>query len=253
MIETSKARQPHQVNPMLWARRWAASPFVLPVLVVLVIAITLSTLMNVSGAGTDARFKATVLSLLAVSSGCLVLTWMRPQRAGLSPPHVMLSLGFGGMLLGLSIDSLHYGPALLDTICRSSAGLGFQGSLALHLRFLPAMHVGMLMGGLLAIPTLRALRPGCGRYFCSMLAQNLLCSTWMLVGMTVGALWLRNWQMWVNDRAGLGASSDSLSGMLGGMFAGMTWGMVISVALYRVFLVWRTQPDRRLKIAANQV
>jgi predicted lipid-binding transport protein (Tim44 family) len=59
--------------------------------------------------------------------------------------------------------------------------------------------------------------------------------------------------MWVNDRAGLGASSDSLSGMLGGMFAGMTWGMVISVALYRVFLVWRTQPDRRLKIAANQV
>ena len=231
------------------ARDLARSPVVLPAVLVVVIALVLWTLVALSAADGKAQFKAAVLSLLAVSAGCLVLTWMRPQRAGLSPPHVMLSLGFGGMLLGLSIDTLQHGPTLLDSVCRNSSGLGFQGSLMLHLSYLPAMHVGMLIGGLSAIPTLRALQAGCGRYFCSMLAQNLMCSSWMLIGMTLGALWLRNWQMLVNQRAGLGGGADSLSGMLGGMFAGMTWGMVISVALYRLYLIWRTQPKRALKAA----
>ena len=67
-------------------------------------------------------------------------------------------------------------------------------SLVLHMVFLPGMHVGMLAGGLLAIPSLRMLRAHCGRYLCSLFAQNLMCSGWMLVGMTTGALWVARWQ-----------------------------------------------------------
>ena len=190
-----------------------------------------------------------VISLAIVGAGCWVLTLIRPQRAGLSPPHVMLSLGFGGMLIGLWIDASQFGLVQLQSVCRASGELAYVDSLFLHVRYLPAMHIGMLLGGLTAIPTLRALHPGCGRYLCSMLAQNLLCSGWMLIGMTLGALWLRNWQMWLIQGADMSVGADSLSGMLGGMFAGMTWGMVLSVALYRCYLNWRTQPKRALKVA----
>ena len=143
----------------------------------------------------------------------------------------MLSLGFGGMFLGLLYDVLNAGPQQLQSLCSQSAALGFWDSLLLHVEFLPGMHVGMLAGGLLAIPSLRLLRPHCGRYLCSLFAQNLMCSTWMLVGMTLGALWLSRWQL-------VGGIS-TLPGMLGGMFVGMTWGMVASVALYRGFFMLR--------------
>ena len=95
----------------------------------------------------------------------------------------------------------------------------------------------MLVGGLVAIPSLRVLRPHCGRYLCSLFAQNLMCSAWMLLGMTVGGLWL--------VRIQTQSSGSTVAGMLGGMFVGMTWGMVGSVALYRfIFQLRRTQlPD----------
>jgi hypothetical protein len=89
------------------------------------------------------------------------------------------------------------------------------------------MHVGMLAGGLLAIPSLRVLRPHCGRYLCSLFAQNVMCSAWMLIGMALGALWL--------VRIQAQSSGSTVAGMLGGMFVGMTWGMVASVAVYRMF------------------
>jgi len=73
------------------------------------------------------------ISFAVTGIGCLALTKIRPQRAGLSPPHVMLSLGFGGMLIGLWIDMLHAGPILLESICRSGAQLVFLDSLLLHL------------------------------------------------------------------------------------------------------------------------
>ncbi len=181
----------------------------------------------------DAVRPVILLSLLAVAAGCAALSWIRPQRAGLSPPHVMLSLGFGGMLLGLLADWLQAGPAQLDSLCQQSATLSLRESFFLHLRYQPGMHIGMLLGGLLAIPSLRMLRAHCGRYLCSVLAQNLMCSGWMLVGMTLGAVWM------VRLQIALGA--PSFTGMLGGMFVGMTWGMVGSVALYRQFFAWRNR------------
>jgi hypothetical protein len=205
-----------------------------PVLLLGVVALSLWSVEQqpVVPAG-DGRWLVIFLSLLGVAAGCLALSWVRPQRAGLSPPHVMLSLGFGGMLLGLLWDLAGAGPAQLGSLCQQSAGLGAWDSFLLHAEYLPGMHLGMLLGGLLAIPSLRLLRSHCGRYLCSLLLQNLMCSGWMLLGMTLGAVWLVRLQ--------LAWGSASLTAMLGGMFVGMSWGMVLSVALYRSFFLLRNR------------
>lgn len=223
--------QPH------WLARSIGSATLTPALLVAAVGLTLWSLGRSSALPGSAQPLLIALTLAAVASGCAALAWIRPQRAGLSPPHVMLSLGFGGMLLGLLWDVLQSGPARLDSLCSQTAGLGLLQSLQLHLEFLPGMHLGMLAGGLLAIPSLRVLRPHCGRYLCSLFAQNLMCSGWMLLGMTGGALWLARWQA----TSGTSTLHSGLSGMLGGMFAGMTWGIVLSVALYRGFFAWRNR------------
>ncbi len=186
-----------------------------------------------------------MLSLLAwavpgVAAGWLALGWVRPQRQGVSPPHVMLALGFAGMLLGLLFDLHRAGAAQLGSVCARLSTLGLLDALWLHLRFLPGMHAGMLAGGLLAIPLLRRLRPRCKRWLCSLFAQNLLCSGWMLLGMTWGGLWVSRLPLPLG--ASLGA--DTLPGMLSGMLVGMTWGMVASVALYRSFFAWRKHVEQ---------
>lgn len=216
-----------------WLARGVGTSTVTPILLLLLVAFTLQGVDSSPQRGAGSSLPVTLLSLIAVAAGCAALSWIRPQRAGLSPPHVMLSLGFGGMLLGLGYDLMNAGPAQLDSLCSQSAGLDLLQSFQLHVLYMPGMHIGMLVGGLLAIPSLRALRANCGAYLCSMFAQNLMCSAWMLVGMTLGAVWLVRWQ------AEGGVSS--LPGMLGGMFVGMTWGMVISVALYRGFFALRNR------------
>jgi hypothetical protein len=185
----------------------------------------------------DSSIFVILLSLLAVAAGCAALSWVRPQRAGLSPPHVMLSLGFGGMLLGLLYDLAGAGPAQLGSLCQQSASLNTWQSFLLHVQYLPGMHLGMLLGGLLAIPSLRLLRSHCGRYLCSLLMQNILCSGWMLLGMTLGAVWLVRLQ--------LALGTPSVTAMLGGMVVGMTWGMVLSVALYRSYFLLRHRIESR--------
>jgi len=217
--------QPH------WLIRSFGSATFTPTVLVSMVGITLWSLRRSATSAQGEQLALILITLAAVALGCAALAWVRPQRAGLSPPHIMLSLGFGGMLLGLLYDSIQAGPARLNDLCAQSAALGFIDSLALHLVFLPGMHVGMLAGGLLAIPSLRLLRPHCGRYLCALFAQNLMCSGWMLIGMSTGALWFSRWA--------LASGENALSGMLGGMFIGMTWGMVLSVAIYRRFLAWR--------------
>ncbi len=221
--------QPH------WLARSIGSATLTPAVLVSLVGVTL-WLLGRSTSDFDGRQRLVILvTLAAVALGCAALAWIRPQRAGLSPPHVMLSLGFGGMLLGLLYDIYQSGPDRLGNLCAQSGTLGFMDSLQLHIEFLPGMHAGMLAGGLLAIPSLRLLRPHCGRYLCSLFVQNLMCSGWMLVGMTAGALWLSRWQ--------LAAGTTTLPGMLGGMFVGMTWGMVVSVALYRGFFTLRNRAE----------
>jgi len=219
--------QPH------WLVRSIGSAAVTPVLLVTLVGITLWLIGRSASTDIANQLPVMLITLAAVASGCAALAWIRPQRAGLSPPHVMLTLGFGGMLLGLLYDVAQSGPAQLANLCAQAGALGLADSFWLHIEFLPGMHAGMLAGGLLAVPSLRLLRSHCGRYLCSLFAQNLLCSGWMLLGMTAGALWLSRWQ--------LNGDTATLPGMLGGMFAGMTWGMAISVVLYRGYFNWRNR------------
>ncbi len=191
----------------------------------------------VTGKAGDDRAWLLGIALVGVASGCLALTLLRPQRAGLSPPNVMLGLGIGGMVLGLLIDAWRTPLPLLSALCAASGSRSFADAMWFHAQLLPAMHALMVAGGLAAIPTLRRLRPECRR-LCSMLTQNALCSTWMLVGMTAGAT--------VFSQSATRAAGASLDRMLGGMFAGMVWGMVISVSVYRLFFIARDrlQPAR---------
>jgi len=233
-IHPRTMRSPQNIAVAGMHHQWGLPASAIPALLMLLTGVSLWSL-GTDTPGSDPQLVTTIAcSLVAVAAGCAALAWVRPQRAGLSPPHVMLSLGFGGMLAGLLLDVTQSGPARLASLCSQSSVLGLSDSLRLHLEFLPWMHAGMLAGGLLAIPSLRLLRTHCGQYLCSLFLQNLMCSSWMILGMTLGAVWLGRWQL----TSGLGTTS-TLPGMLGGMFAGMTWGMVISVALYRSFFSWR--------------
>jgi len=191
------------------------------------LACVVFSLLEVHGAG-DGGTGLLTLTLVGVGSGCAALTWLRPQRVGLSPPNVMLSLGTGGMLLGLFWDTRHTPIFILENLCVSSAPLGLFNSMVFHANLFPMMHALMVLGGISSIQTLRLLRPDCRR-LCSMLTQNILCSSWMLVGMTLGST------IFVQSiRSMNGISVDK---MLGGMFTGMVWGMVVSVSLYRLFFI----------------
>jgi hypothetical protein len=202
----------------------------------LLVCVALS-LVHVRGAGSGSGSASLLsLTLAGVVSGCLALTWLRPQRVGLSPPNVMLSLGIGGMLTGLYWDTTRTPITTLESLCFSSAPQGMIESMMFHASLFPGMHALMVLGGISAIPTLRLLRPECRR-LCSMLTQNILCSSWMLVGMTLGST------LFVQSiRSMNGMSVDK---MLGGMFTGMVWGMVVSVGLYRLFFITWDRLERK--------
>ncbi|MGB4342471.1 MAG: hypothetical protein WBJ03_02545, partial [Moraxellaceae bacterium] len=139
-------------SPRHWLARSIGSAVLTPTVLLVLVGVTLWSVEQASATGARSQQPGMILlTLAAVTLGCAALAWVRPQRAGLSPPHVMLSLGFGGMLLGLLYDLSRSGPARLDSLCTQSASLGFMDGLQLHLQFLPGMHSGMLAGGLLAI------------------------------------------------------------------------------------------------------
>jgi hypothetical protein len=199
------------------------------------------TLIMVTANSGENIWSLQFISLAGITLGCYALSKLRPQRLGLSPPHVMLSLGFGGMLLGLLIDTSITPVKMIASICAGSHQLSLLESLQLHILLMPFMHIGMLIGGISAIPSLRYLRPEC-RKLCSMITQNILCSTWMLMGMTLGAVIFT--QLLQQSKLVF----LNLSMMLGGMFTGMVWGMVVSVFLYRQYFVWRDH-NQSLKLS----
>jgi hypothetical protein len=176
------------------------------------------------GGGEMAWLLLTVLSILA---GAAALGWLRPARVGFTAPQLMLLLGACGMVAGLWLDARQGGFAAIAALCFAEPG-DLAGTLALHWRQLPLMHIGMVAGGLATVPLLRRLRQGCRRQFCARLAQNLACSGWMVIGMAAGTVAFMHL---TGERGERGAAA-----MLGGMFGGMVWGMVASVALYRLWI-----------------
>jgi hypothetical protein len=167
----------------------------------------------------------------AVLLGAAALGWLRPPRVGLTAPQAMLLLGAIGMLLGLAVDSRATDLRLLASLC-GAADSSLWPMMQLHWALLPWMHVGMWVGGLAAIPLLRAMRPTCRRQYCAYLAQNVACSAWMTVGMSAGML--------LSEYFATRTGARSPAAMLGGMFGGTVWGMVASVALYRLY--FRVRP-----------
>ena len=199
----------------------AATPWVtVGVLILLGLSWPLAT--GGMGAQSTPWLPVTVLSVLG---GCAALDWLRPASIGPTAPQLMLLLGAAGMVGGLWLDTRAGGFAAAAALCLSSP-LDLPATLWLHWQRLPMMHVGMIAGGLAAVPLLRSLRRSCRRQFCARLAQNLVCSALMLAGMAVGT--------WVFVHLAVQVGERAPTAMLGGMFGGMVWGMVVSVSLYRV-------------------
>jgi hypothetical protein len=184
----------------------------------------------VAGGEHDAVWGA--LTVGVTIGGCAALGWLRSARVGITAPQVMLLLGAVGMVAGLVCDARAGGFDRLASLCLAASG-DFMGTLRLHWRELPLMHLGMIGGGLATVPLLRSLRPGCRRQFCARLVQNLACSVWMVLGMTAGTLVFLRLASWGGGRGS--------AAMLGGMFGGMVWGMVASVSVYRL---WYAVADR---------
>ncbi len=145
----------------------------------------------------------------------------------LPAPRAMIVLAAFGMALGLLLDTRTLAPGALAAICGPS-DRGLWSVTQLHWALLPWTHAGMWAGGLAAIPALRAIRPGCRRRYCARLAQNMICSGWMTVGMSAGAFAFE----------GIGAPSIARSALA--MLAGMVVGMATSIGLYRLW--FRVRP-----------
>ena len=167
------------------------------------------------------------VTAFSVLTGFIALGWLRPARVGITAPQAMMLLGTLGMLGGLALDVHHAGLAAIASMCAASAP-DFLVLARLHLEWLPAMHLGMVAGGLGALAWLRRVRPGCRRQFCARFVQNIACSGWMMLGMVAGVILYYRLAGWFG--------SAGVPAMLGGMIGGMVWGMVVSVTLYRVAL-----------------
>jgi hypothetical protein len=167
------------------------------------------------------------VTAFSVLTGFAALGWLRPARVGITAPQAMMLLGTVGMLGGLAFDVQRAGLEAIASMCAAS-GPDFIAVARLHLEWLPAMHAGMVAGGLGALVWLRRVRPGCKRQFCARFAQNIACSAWMMIGMVAGVILYYRLAAWFG--------SAGVAAMLGGMIGGMVWGMVVSVTLYRVAL-----------------
>ncbi|MEY4730576.1 MAG: hypothetical protein RL020_1734, partial [Pseudomonadota bacterium] len=98
----------------------------------LLILLVAAALWLVSGSNQSVNLQVLLLTCFGVGIGCLVLAALRPQKIGLSPPHVMLSLGVGGMLLGLAIDVYNTPIAIINSLCLTSSQLSLNDSLIFH-------------------------------------------------------------------------------------------------------------------------
>ena len=170
------------------------------------------------------------LTAFSVLSGFVALGWLRPARVGITAPQAMMLLGTLGMLAGLALDVQRAGLEAIASMCAAQAP-DFLAVARLHLEWLPAMHLGMVAGGLGALAWLRRVRPGCRRQFCARFVQNVACSGWMIVGMVAGVVLYYQLAAWFG--------AVGVPAMLGGMIGGMVWGMVVSVSIYRVFISLR--------------
>ncbi len=122
-----------------------------------------------------------------------------------------------GMLAGLGVDSHGGRIAVLGSLCATGVASPFN-LIQFHWRELPAMHVGMILGVLAAIPgwdyrSKRVLR--------IQLLRTLFCYSSMLIGMEAGMLIVLE----------VFGPYQTVAGILLGMMTGMTCGLISSEAI----------------------
>jgi hypothetical protein len=127
-----------------------------------------------------------------------------------------------GMLVGLGIDDYAGRVATLAALC-ASGSRSFPYWIHLHWTQLPAMHVGMLLGGVLPTAIARpvAIAPPSKHESSRPIAATIRigwCITLMFIGMEAGALASRS----------LVSGSYAELAMLGGMVLGMALGSLIA-------------------------
>jgi len=109
--------------------------------------------------------------------------------------------------------------------------------------FSPNLDQFLIVGSINAIPTLLQLRPECRRR-CSTVIQNILRSSWMLVGITPGSI---RFVQSIRSTNGIAVNK-----VIGGMFSGMVLGMVVSIGSYRLFFISRNRLDQNSLAAAGK-
>lgn len=132
----------------------------------------------------------------------------------------MLHLCAIGMLAGFIIDTRDGRFALLAALC-TNGDRSLLYWMQLHWNQLPAMHVGMVIGSLLAMPIAPIARLELRDLLMEAL-KIISCIGLMLAGMNLGMLALQV----VSGR------TQSSYVMLAGMGLGMVWSLALSVAVF---------------------
>jgi uncharacterized membrane protein YfcA len=91
-----------------------------------------------------------------------------------------------GMAAGLGIDDYDGRVATLAEVC-ATGGLSFASLIQLHWQELPAMHAGMIIGAIVAIPRWRG--PDETMRRAVEILRAMLCYASMLIGMEA-AMWI---------------------------------------------------------------
>jgi hypothetical protein len=216
----------------------ARAPGTSTVLAVSALLLLLAWSWQLAAVGDERATAWAGVTAVSIIGGFAALGWLRPARVGITAPQVMLLLGALGMVGGLWLDARAGGFSVLASLCLADSG-DFFATLRMHWQQLPAMHLGMTAGGLATVPLMRTFRRQCRQQFCALLAQNLACSAWMIVGMAVGTIAFMQLAAWSGGRGS--------AAMLGGMFGGMVWGMVASVAMYRFWFWLKQLRDQRFR------
>jgi|GEM_PF-3290149 len=144
-------------------------------------------------------------------------TFGAPSGGRESLSHLAMTLACSlGMLAGLSIDALEGRLATFSALC-ITGDRDLLYWMQMHYQQLPAMHLGMLVAMLVAIPSQRTSRGLAGMP--ALLLKNIGCLGTMWLGMTVGALALHPAE----------GDAASVAMMLGGMAAGMLFGLQLGI------------------------
>ena len=129
----------------------------------------------------------------------------------------MLYASQAGMTIGLAVDCSAVPPDLLASLCTNSSSIG---AIRFHWVIMPATHLAMIIGALLAVIVTESSRHGSFIAAISRIGAQIGCFATMFVGMTVGGS--------LGSQLTASLSMSSFAGLVGGMVLGMWIGMALA-------------------------